>query len=225
MNIIKKVQKKNGRVRLYFLGIKFFSYKSKNFNSDASNSIEIGKNIDCEYSIHGKNNRVKIGNAIKKSKLSIYISGNNNNIEIENPAELNNFSIEIGNLVEINNASLYIGENLCIGKSSFLLYQHDSRIEIGKDCLFSYNITMRTGELPHKIYDKITGAYTDKAKGIKIGDHLWIGESCYILKNAIIPNNCIVGSAAVVTKEFKVENALIAGNPAKICKENIVWEK
>lgn len=58
-----------------------------------------------------------------------------------------------------------------------------------------------------------------------IGNHVWIGEHCYILKNATISDNSVVGSMSVVTKRFDEENVVIAGNPAKIYRRNVMWSK
>lgn len=54
----------------------------------------------------------------------------------------------------------------------------------------------------------------------------YIGKKCFIGANAIIMcgvtlgNNVVVGSGAVVTKDIP-SNTIIAGNPARIIKENI----
>ena len=45
-----------------------------------------------------------------------------------------------------------------------------------------------------------------------------------ITKDVIIPNNCVVGMGAVVTRKNFLENSVIAGNPAKIVKTNINWD-
>ncbi len=45
------------------------------------------------------------------------------------------------------------------------------------------------------------------------------------MKKVRIADNSVVGSASVVTKKFDEENVVIAGNPAKICRRNIMWEK
>ena len=36
-------------------------------------------------------------------------------------------------------------------------------------------------------------------------------------------DECIVGAMSVVTKAFDEKHSVIAGNPAKICKRNILW--
>ena len=60
---------------------------------------------------------------------------------------------------------------------------------------------------------------------IIIGNHVWIGESVHITKNAQIPDDCIVGIASVVTKKFTQKHCLLAGNPAEIKKTNISWDR
>ena len=44
-----------------------------------------------------------------------------------------------------------------------------------------------------------------------------------VLKNAYIPNNCIVGGGTVVTGQFNEENIVLGGNPARIVKRNVDW--
>jgi len=96
---------------------------------------------------------------------------------------------------------------------------------VGKDCMFSADILIRTGEVPHLIFNRDTGEYLDTNSHIRIGNHCWVGEGVTILKNASIARHSIVGAKSVLTKSFTTEHALIAGNPAKIRKENISWAR
>jgi acetyltransferase-like isoleucine patch superfamily enzyme len=50
---------------------------------------------------------------------------------------------------------------------------------------------------------------------IKIGNNVFIGNSCTILPNTVIGENCIVGAGSVVRGKFP-ENSVIIGNPAKV---------
>jgi len=45
------------------------------------------------------------------------------------------------------------------------------------------------------------------------------------MKNVTIPNECIVGAGSVVTKRFDKEYCVIAGNPARVVRENVQWVK
>ena len=77
----------------------------------------------------------------------------------------------------------------------------------------------------HKIKNIEKSDIINISKEISIGNNVWIGCRNTILKGSIIMDNSVIGANSLVNKEFKKENVLIAGNPAKILKENIVWEK
>lgn len=70
---------------------------------------------------------------------------------------------------------------------------------------------------------KPTDRRTDDQK-IEIGSHVWIGSNVSVLKGAAIPDGCVVAAGSVVTSKFDAKNALIAGNPARVIRENISWE-
>lgn len=57
-------------------------------------------------------------------------------------------------------------------------------------------------------------------KPIVIGENCWIGEYSRICKGVTIGEGSIVAANAVVTKDVP-SNCIVAGNPAKIVKENI----
>jgi acetyltransferase-like isoleucine patch superfamily enzyme len=53
---------------------------------------------------------------------------------------------------------------------------------------------------------------------IEIGDDVWIGANCTILKGAKIGNGCIVATGAVVLGGEYPARSIIGGNPAKVVK-------
>lgn len=59
-----------------------------------------------------------------------------------------------------------------------------------------------------------------KTKSIKIGNNVWIGANAIILPSVNVADGCVIGAGAVVTKSFYQANCVIAGNPAKIIKDN-----
>ena len=88
--------------------------------------------------------------------------------------------------------------------------------------MFSRNIKLMASD-GHKIYFDNDLIATNG--NIEIGDRVWIADSVTILKNVKINNGSVIGINSVVTRSIEKTNVLIVGNPAKIVKENIKWEK
>ena len=95
------------------------------------------------------------------------------------------------------------------------------KISIGSDCLIAYNVVLRTGD-SHAIFDE-NSRRINNAKDISIGDKVWIADGVIVLKGAKIADSTIIGSNAVVTGKSFPSHTVIAGNPAKIVKENVTW--
>ena len=94
-------------------------------------------------------------------------------------------------------------------------------IQIGDNCMIAWqSILMDTDQ--HAIYDE-KKSVINQDKPIIIGNNVWIGAKSFILKGSILPDGCIIGANTTITKEFTQQKAVIAGNPAKIIKENIQW--
>ena len=151
----------------------------------------------CSFFIQGSNNRIIIGEGSFLGAASFWIEDDNNVIEIGRKASVN------------SNCNFTCTEG--------------HRLLIGEGCLFSSNINFQVGD-GHGIFD-INGNRLNLTEDIIIGDHVWIGKRASVLKGARIPANSVVGTGAIVTKQFTQENVVIAGVPAKVVKENIIWKK
>jgi len=95
-------------------------------------------------------------------------------------------------------------------------------ISIGNDCMFSGNVEIWNSDT-HLITD-LNGNFVSLPCPVTIGDHVWLGKASKILKNVTIGNNSIIGMSSVVTKDVP-EHSIAAGNPARIIKKQINWEK
>ena len=194
---------------------------------DPDNKFDIPKNLKVTGFVCGKNNKIEIGDVEIPSTVTLKIFGNNNHIKIDSIFCTKALDIRIGvreSLVS-NNCKIHVGKNFWSESNlKLLLYNHENKLDVGDDCLFSNNITIRLGDRPHLIFDSETGEYIDNSQdGVIIGDHVWVGEKVYITKNVTIPKNCILAVNSVVTKRFQETNCVIAGNPAKVVKQNVQW--
>lgn len=114
------------------------------------------------------------------------------------------------------------GNNIYVGDDFFANYDcvmlDVSPIRIGKHCLLGPRVQLYTVNHPLNPELRRNGAY-GQSKDITIGDDVWIGGGTIICPGVTLGNNVIVGAGSVVTKSFG-DNVIIAGNPAKIIKQN-----
>ncbi|MBB6111117.1 hypothetical protein SAMN05421821_110136 [Mucilaginibacter lappiensis] len=75
----------------------------------------------------------------------------------------------------------------------------------------------------HHIADQATGEVFNHPKEIIIGDNVWVGCKCTILKGAVIPSGSVVAANSMVTKTLSGENSIFGGNPMRVLKTGIKW--
>lgn len=119
------------------------------------------------------------------------------------------------------NGSLEVGENLIITAESTVVCH--KKITIGSNCLISWDCLIMDTDF-HKIFDN-TSQRTNPPSPVVIGDNVWIGVRNLILKGSIIPNNVVIGANSLIAKALTTENTIYAGNPIKLIKENITWQR
>lgn len=115
--------------------------------------------------------------------------------------------------------SITIGSGCGISGSTIYAMK---KITIGDNVLIGGNCKIIDNDF-HPLHEnkRISQHYTDiKTKSIKIGDGCFIGANTIILKGTTLGRNVVVGAGSVVHGNFP-DNVIIAGNPAKIVKENI----
>lgn len=158
-------------------------------------------------------------------------------IEIGDDVDLSYCNIELG-----RNSTLKIGDrcritgSITVGFSSSIILGNDvyatgklalravetTNIEIGDDCLFGSNVSIRTSD-GHPIYDTQTRARINKSESITIGNHVWIADDALILKGATIGDASVIGAKSVVSKDVG-PNSVAAGNPARVVRTGVTWE-
>jgi len=120
-------------------------------------------------------------------------------------------------LVAFSEAKIILGSNVSFNNNCEI-YCSES-IEIGDDTIFSNNCVIRDSDL-----HKIVTSKNPNTKSIKIGKHVWVGTNSIILKGVTIGDGAIIGAGSVVVNDVPPAT-LVAGNPAKVIKTNIRWER
>ena len=94
-------------------------------------------------------------------------------------------------------------------------------INIGDNVLIGGNCKIIDNDFhPLSASERINQKTEDiKKRTINIGEGCFIGANSIILKGTTLGKNCVVGAGSVVSGTFP-DNVIIAGNPAKIIKEN-----
>lgn len=96
------------------------------------------------------------------------------------------------------------------------------KIVFGNDVLFSWDCLVMDSD-SHLIYSPEGGVLNEDAT-IQIGNSVWVGCRCVILKGSSIPSNSVIASCTVVTKGDLRENSIVAGIPAKSVKDIGYWK-
>ena len=123
-------------------------------------------------------------------------------------------------------------------------------ITFGDDCLVSWDIlimdtdehpifhgqetegrkTQDAGSTPRpqvpcpESNDNVENERINPDKAIHVGDHVWIGCKCVLLKGAVVPNDTVLAAGTLLKSTFSGENQVIGGNPPSILKRDIRWE-
>ena len=130
-----------------------------------------------------------------------------------------NVCIGKGGMIEVTNgATLSIGNNTTITGNTTIISTQE--ISIGERCMISWENLIMDSDW-HNIIDLNTGNVMPKQKPITIGNHVWIGCRCTILKGTSIPDDSIVASNSKISKVFTSSNVVIGSN--NILREEVNW--
>lgn len=173
------------------------------------------KKVDIR--IKGSNNTVVIGEFAQLKNVTIYINGSFNHITIGPWCFLGGTDL----FVEDDGGGIVIGERTkFLGKTHLAVIEGTS-ITIGRDCLFSSDIQLRTGD-SHSVLD-MEGRRINASQDVILGDHVWIGTKAFLNKGTRVASHSIIGAGALVTKSFEEPHCALAGVPAKVVKKDVDW--
>lgn len=163
----------------------------------------------------GKRSRVFIGNNVRAFKFHI-------NVYDDCIVDLSDDCKLSGTFTLRNGCTIKIGKRTWCNSHLNISAAEETMVSIGADCLVS-SATIRSSDM-HPVFCLDTGARVNSAKNVVVGDHVWFGQECFLMKGVSIGSGSVVAARAVVTKSIP-ENCAVAGNPAKIVRERIRWDR
>lgn len=175
------------------------------------------------FSFKGKNSVVEIHEPLAKFDRCRIVCGNNCFVSIDTSS----YRIKKLNLlINGENSSVKIGKNFSLQNSCEIITRPEKNLSltIGDDCQFGSKIIIRATD-GHKIINLEDETVLNKGKDVVIGNHCWVASDVRILKGSIIAPNSVIGMSSVVAGECDTPNSVYAGNPAKLKKTNITWDR
>lgn len=188
------------------------------YQDEYNNFIQAPSNLNNVYvRFFGKNNRIILHENSNLKNTFIEFKGSNAIIVIgERAGIFGTFRLGFGCKIEIGNGTTSTN-------SVYVTCAESTSITIGDDCMFATNNQIRTDDA-HAIYDANTGKRINFSKDIVIGNHVWVAYGATVLGGSRIGDGSVIGAFSLLKKPIP-NNCIAAGVPAKVIRENIIWER
>lgn len=203
-------------------GMSFFSFYIKSF---ITNIIHYKK-------IYG-NGKIGLcaGDYLKiDSTAKFFLKGNLilNHPKFGNNGRTSILRMDKNSYLESNGFAFFYGADIVLFKNSKLILGKSyincdckirchSLISIGDNCAISHDVTIMDSDA-----HELSGS--NKKSEVRIGNNVWIGSRVTILKGVNIGDGSVVAAGSLLTKDVP-PGVLVAGIPAKIIRENVIWKK
>lgn len=152
--------------------------------------------INCRFHFEGTGNTVRIGKRCYCNQADFWIEDSGNTVSL--------------------------GEHTYLAGEIQLAAMEGTAISIGRDCLFSSPVKIRTGD-SHSLLQKSTGQRINPSQSVTIGNHVWVGTDTTILKGVSVADGCVVGAGSLLCKTYENPNCVLAGVPAKEVRQDVDW--
>lgn len=199
------------------------SFINEDGNNNNINIKDSSKVTSSEIETDGNNNELLSDVFLKYERTLLSLYGDDNFYKIEttkNAVRDAKFYVEAGSILTIGkNSELKSGDLHIVVNNG---YKTKPKIIIGENVCIAKGAIIRASD-GHALIDTKTGMPINPPKDIIIGNNVWIASRCTILKGAEIPDGSMVAACAMVNKKYTNKNIMLAGIPAKIIRENILW--
>jgi acetyltransferase-like isoleucine patch superfamily enzyme len=127
------------------------------------------------------------------------------------------FSLTVG-----KDSEVFFGNNFILTGKSAIVCSGKSNIVFGNNNLISWDVLILNNDF-HSIIDRNSKQIINKSKDIIIGNNVWIGCKCTILKGSTINDHIIIGANSLVTGSLNEMNSIYAGTPTTRLKKDVEW--
>ena len=91
-------------------------------------------------------------------------------------------------------------------------------VEIGEGVMAGWDVSIRAANSHW-----VNRAGYKVSAPVVIGDHVWLCEGCVITQGVKVGDGAIVGARAIVTRNVPA-HSMVAGNPAGVVDEDVLWK-
>ncbi len=166
--------------------------------------------------IEGENNTLIIRRGAQL-RLNMTLRGAGNRVEIGADCKLHGFADLLTSA-----GHLSLGEGTTMVQGSIQLHEPGA-ITFGRDCMISSQVYVSLSDI-HPIYDRKTGARLNPPASVTVGNHVWVGLRAMILKGSNIGDGTVIAAGSIVSGDMPAD-AIIAGAPARVLREDVVWRR
>jgi len=120
-----------------------------------------------------------------------------------------------------------IGKNIYWGnpKSINIDITRPCLLEIGDNVRLDTGLTILTHDFGTYVFRLVYKDFVSATAKVTIGNNVYFGQKCTVLKGVTIGDNCIIGLGSLITKDIP-SNSVVAGSPAKvICTLDEYYQK
>ena len=195
---------------------KFSSLEEASDHISIEGTPAVFKNSSIFVNLESNDNRIKFFPGSKVDGCTIKFHSHGSLLVVGEASKIT------GNVFLGLNSNVLIGGGLTITAAAKISCSESTTIKIGDDCMFGVGVEIASHDF-HPIF-KSDGDRLNVSKDVVIGDHVWLGNQALILKGSSIKNGVVVGARAVFSGD-SLENSVYAGNPAKLLKSDIFWDR
>lgn len=166
--------------------------------------------------LRGNNNLVRIGDDCTSNANLRFELGSDSSVRLGGRNVLNDMFVYAD-----RRAHLTVGTDSGFNGATRFLMHEPGRIDIGHGALFAGQIDVTISDM-HSIIDLGSSVRINPPADISIGNRVWLGERCMVLKGTRIGDGSVVGAMSLVHGQLP-GNSICAGVPARILRSGATW--